>query len=172
MRIFGAFLIVFGLFICLSIVGAIVGIPMIIIGLVCVFAGGRPRTVVNNVVQVSHGAPPPVSVIDQSDRKSRRDIEPTFSSVSQPSPTIDNRPPFVAAIPFVPDFEVTYDEVEFTDVRTELSQDAKSVLAMAKQSGFEIRARPQSITLRKGEHSEEFRSNEALLAFGRSQGYR
>lgn len=41
MRVFGALLISFGLLISLSIVGAIIGLPMILVGIVCLIAGGR-----------------------------------------------------------------------------------------------------------------------------------
>ena len=56
MRVFGIVLIILGFLISLSIVGAIIGIPMMIIGLICGLAGGRRRTVITNVVQVTHGA--------------------------------------------------------------------------------------------------------------------
>jgi hypothetical protein len=55
MAIFGAILIVVGLFFCLTIVGAVFGIPMILIGIICVVVGMmRRRTVITNVVQVSN----------------------------------------------------------------------------------------------------------------------
>jgi hypothetical protein len=56
-RIFGGILIVLGFLFSLSIVGAIFGIPMMLIGLVCVIFGGRRRTVITNVVQVSNVVP-------------------------------------------------------------------------------------------------------------------
>lgn len=58
MRVLGAILLVLGFLLSLSIVGAIVGIPMMLIGLVCLVVGGRRKTVITNVVQVSNVAPP------------------------------------------------------------------------------------------------------------------
>jgi len=55
MRVFGALLVAFGFLLCLSIVGAIIGLPMILVGVVCLIAGGRRKTVITNVVNV--GAP-------------------------------------------------------------------------------------------------------------------
>ncbi len=53
MRVFGALLIAFGFLLSLSIVGAIVGLPMILVGIVCLIAGGRRKTVITNVVNVN-----------------------------------------------------------------------------------------------------------------------
>lgn len=51
MRILGGVLIVLGLLFCLSVIGAIIGIPMIILGIVLAALGGR-RTLITNVVSV------------------------------------------------------------------------------------------------------------------------
>ena len=51
MRVTGVILIVFGLLLCLTIVGAFFGVPMFIIGIVLVAMGGR-KTVITNVVTV------------------------------------------------------------------------------------------------------------------------
>jgi hypothetical protein len=53
-RVIGGLLIIFGFLISLSIVGAIFGIPMILIGFVLVLVGGRHKTTITNVVQVSN----------------------------------------------------------------------------------------------------------------------
>jgi hypothetical protein len=54
MRIFGALLFILGFLISLSIVGAIVGVPMMMLGVICMIFGGRGRkTVINNVVSVN-----------------------------------------------------------------------------------------------------------------------
>ena len=49
MRILGGVLIVFGLLLCLSIIGAFVGVPMIICGIVLVALGGRSPQITNIV---------------------------------------------------------------------------------------------------------------------------
>jgi hypothetical protein len=54
MRILGAILIVVGFLFCLSIVGAVIGIPLMIIGLIFVVVGGRRKTIITNVVTVSN----------------------------------------------------------------------------------------------------------------------
>lgn len=51
MRVLGAIMIVFGLLFCLTVIGAVIGIPMMLIGLVLVIAGGSNRTVVVHVNQ-------------------------------------------------------------------------------------------------------------------------
>lgn len=57
MRIFGGILFVLGFLISLSIVGAIFGIPLMIIGVICMVVGSHRRTVITNVVQVSNVVP-------------------------------------------------------------------------------------------------------------------
>jgi hypothetical protein len=58
-RIGGLILILFGFLFCLSIIGAFIGIPMIIVGLVLLVVGGRRKTIITNVVQVSNTAAGP-----------------------------------------------------------------------------------------------------------------
>jgi len=57
MRVLGAIMLVFGFVFCLTLVGAIIGIPMMLIGMVLVLAGGS-RTVVVNVHQNTPHYPP------------------------------------------------------------------------------------------------------------------
>lgn len=173
MRIAGGILIILGFLISLSIVGAIVGIPMMLIGFVMVAVGGHRKTVITNVVQVSHNAPSPQLSLDHDDRfdQPRRIKEPPLRSGFS-EPRIGNEPRVtMAQIPPVAEFEPTYDDVDFTDVRTELSQASKRILACAQQDGFKIKARPNSITLQKDDFEDVFRSNDALLEFGRTRGY-
>lgn len=54
MRIVGGVMIVLGLLFCLTVVGAIIGLPMMLIGLALVIAGRSNPTV---VVQMNHHAP-------------------------------------------------------------------------------------------------------------------
>ena len=57
MRVAGVILIVFGLLLCLSVVGAIFGFPMFIIGIVLVAMGGRKTTITNVItVQTAPGS--------------------------------------------------------------------------------------------------------------------
>ena len=55
MRVVGGVMIVVGLLFCLTVIGAIIGLPMMLIGLVLVIAGRRDPSV---VVQMNHHAPP------------------------------------------------------------------------------------------------------------------
>jgi hypothetical protein len=72
MVIFGVLLILFGFLCCLTIVGAILGIPLMLVGVVCVAVGGRRRTVIQNVVHVTN-AP---------------DYRPAQPSMAPPSPAV------------------------------------------------------------------------------------
>jgi hypothetical protein len=60
MRILGAVLIIVGILFCITIVGAPFGIFLIIVGVVLAVLGGRRRTVINNVIQVSNTPHPTV----------------------------------------------------------------------------------------------------------------
>ena len=95
MRILGAFLIILGLLLCLSIVGAVVGIPMIFIGLIVIVVGGRRKTVITNVVQVSNSIPagadygaarPPANRVelDYDAAPGMRTIAPTREAIASP----------------------------------------------------------------------------------------
>jgi hypothetical protein len=54
MRIFGGVLFILGFLISLSIVGAIIGVPMMGVGvLLMIFGGGRRKVVINNVISVN-----------------------------------------------------------------------------------------------------------------------
>jgi hypothetical protein len=57
MRILGVVLILFGLVLCLTIIAAPFGIFLIIVGIVLAIVGGRRKTVITNVVQVSNVVP-------------------------------------------------------------------------------------------------------------------
>ena len=57
MRIVGAIFILVGFLISLSIVGAVIGVPMMFIELVMIVLGGRRKTIITNVVQVSNVVP-------------------------------------------------------------------------------------------------------------------
>lgn len=74
MRFLGALLIVFGLLFCFTFFGAIIGIPMMLIGAILLAIGGRRKTVIHNVVNVSNVVPSSPS-------------QPLASQVSVPLPT-------------------------------------------------------------------------------------
>ena len=57
MRIVGIVFIVLGFLISLSIVGAVFGIPMMLLGAVFAGVGGRRKVVINNTVTVANTSP-------------------------------------------------------------------------------------------------------------------
>jgi hypothetical protein len=173
MRIAGAILFIFGLLISLSIVGAVFGVPMMFVGALMMVFGGRRKTIITNVVQVSNNAGAPQLSLDANDRYDRQSSrrEPLLRSGFSEPASVPDRRPATAQIPKAPEFEPTYDHMEFTDVRTQLSQDSKRILALAKDDGFDVRARPESIILKKGEFQEALRSNDEVYEFGRLHGY-
>lgn len=80
MRIVGVFFILVGLLLCLTFFGAVVGIPLILVGCVMVVMGGR-KTVITNVVNVSNA--PGASLPDQMSatmqalpKEARAELEP------------------------------------------------------------------------------------------------
>ena len=81
MRIFGIVLMVLGLLICLTIIGIPFGIFLMFIGALCAIFGGRHRTVITNVVQVSSTPGVQMAQIPQDDgyRDLPRTIEPPRS---------------------------------------------------------------------------------------------
>jgi hypothetical protein len=54
MRILGVILIFVGLLACLTIVGAFVGIPLMIVGAILLVVGGRRKTIITNVINVAN----------------------------------------------------------------------------------------------------------------------
>ena len=82
MRILGGLLFIFGFLISLSIVGAIFGVPMMMLGVICMIFGGRGRkTVINNVVSVNS---PPAALPSE--------MQPTFAGGA---PELDRREPVI-----------------------------------------------------------------------------
>jgi hypothetical protein len=59
MIIFGFFLQFVGFLLCLTVIGAVIGVPLILIGGIVVVFGffGRRKTVIQNVVTVQNAAP-------------------------------------------------------------------------------------------------------------------
>jgi len=87
MRIFGVVLILFGLVLCITIIGAPFGIFLIIVGVVLIVLGSRRKTVITNVVQVSNVVPnhpdqrAPAAEISFPATK-YRDVEPRLQPAS------------------------------------------------------------------------------------------
>jgi hypothetical protein len=61
MIIFGAILMFVGFVLCLTIIGAFLGVPIMILGMIFFVAGflGRRKTIITNVVQVTNAPSPP-----------------------------------------------------------------------------------------------------------------
>jgi hypothetical protein len=89
MRIFGIILIVLGLLICLTIIGIPFGLFLMFIGTLCAVFGGRHRTTITNVVQVSSMPGVQMAQVPQDDdyRDAPRVIEPP-----RPEPRLINSP--------------------------------------------------------------------------------
>jgi hypothetical protein len=167
MRIAGAIFIILGLLLSLSLFGAMVGIPLILIGIVMVIFGGRRKTVITNVVQVSNNGPAPQLAVGNSAMDRRR--EPSPGRPTDHGPRL--RAPDVAALPMQDtEFDLDY-ESDFVDARSELSQVSKRILSMAKEDGYEFSARPDRIVVRRGDAEQVLRSNQAVEEFGRSNRY-
>ena len=168
MRIAGAVLIVLGLLFCLSFFGAIVGIPLILIGLVMVIAGGRRKTVITNVVQVSNNGPAPQLSMNHEGAGWRP--EPTARREPVREPRIQAQSPRPALPQRDIELDLGYD-TDFVDMRSELTQTSKRILAMAKEDGYQFRAQPGQIVITKGDYEETLRSNHAIEQFGRAMRY-
>jgi hypothetical protein len=78
-RVFGFIILIIGLLFCLTIIGAVLGIPMMIVGsiMVAISFFGRQKTTITNVVQVAGGsyqeAPtPPTHPVQSATRASQQ----------------------------------------------------------------------------------------------------
>jgi hypothetical protein len=102
MRILGVVFIISGLLLCLTIFLAPLGFFLIFVGIICVVLGGRQRTVINNVVQVSTTPGPSfqqANIPDLDDRRRApktieppRFVENDQMGRSTPPPLIDVTP--------------------------------------------------------------------------------
>jgi len=91
MRILGAILIVLGLLLCLTVIGILVGIPLMLIGAVLVAVGGRRKVVIHNTVSVSNAAGPAPALASDPAAPLRR--EPAFSqTLPDPQPVLATLP--------------------------------------------------------------------------------
>jgi hypothetical protein len=174
MRVLGGILIIVGLLFCLTVFGAVIGIPMIIIGIVLLAIGGRRKTVITNVVQVSNHGPSPQFSMQPEARLSQRsrDTEPPIrSGFAEPRLQSIEPQPALPQASKAPEFEPVYEHEKFTDVRNDLTQASKRILGLAKENGHAITSRPESITVRKGDSEAILDSNHAVEVFGRANGY-
>lgn len=185
MRVLGAILIVLGILFSLSIFGAVIGIPMIFIGLILVAVGGRRKTVITNVVQVSTGGeglrqfPDPAQLVRDPELPPRREPQP----LPYAGPTLQlpadrreratlhsGRLSDFAESDFDPDPDPSMEE-RFADARSEVTPRARTLLKAAKDEGFEIKVRDDSFVIRKGGYEVVLQSNSAIEEFGRRRGY-
>jgi hypothetical protein len=92
MRVLGVLLILFGILLCFTIIAAPFGVFLMIIGAICCAVGGRRRTVINNVVQVSSTPGPSFmqANLPDDERRDRRAkaIEPPMQHATR----VDYRP--------------------------------------------------------------------------------
>jgi uncharacterized protein DUF5362 len=93
MRILGVIFILVGLVLCLTIVGAIFGGLLIIIGIVLVAVGGRRKTVITNVINVANtptGAVPAeqaAASVSMLPRDAQKELL-SSTSADRPAPTL------------------------------------------------------------------------------------
>ena len=171
MRIVGIIFILIGGLMSMTIIGASIGIPMMFIGLLMVLFGGRRKTVINNVIQVSNNGGAPHYSSSDSDRAHKEPSLRAWTGRPVSALPLAPRLPRVQPPPADDDFELSYENEEFVDARSELSQAAKKILAQAQKDGFAVTARPTSVTIRSGDQSQILTSNEAIYSFGRNQRY-
>jgi uncharacterized protein (UPF0335 family) len=176
MRVLGAILIVLGLLLSLTIFGAFFGIPMILIGIGLMVAGGR-KTVITNVVQVSnapsHLVYEPSLARGPDGRVDYRDRDYAGPVVSAPRAA-----PRIAA-PGRPSVASRLESLEeahrqFEDIENEISNEAIEILQAAKQSGFSVQYLRQSnrvVVKRQDSDPISLFSNDDIEAFGQSNGY-
>jgi len=98
LRMIGGILVLIGLLFCFSIIGAFIGIPMMIVGGILCAVGGRRKTVITNVVQVSNApgipgnhfssqeAQAPVRYLDREPSL----MPPVLKELNPPRSTLDN----------------------------------------------------------------------------------
>jgi hypothetical protein len=175
MRIAGLFISLFGFLISLSIVGAIIGIPLMIIGTLMMIFGGRRRTIINNVVQVSNTVPgtrngrddPPPFTGNavQIGREERRSL-PQSSYRTEPQTrgvSISER-----LAPNIDGVRV------FEDIENEISEESIVILRRAKEDGMDVRymRRDNQVVVQPAEGATlVFVSNADISQFGRRYGY-
>ena len=172
MRILGGVLIVFGLLLSLSIVGAIVGVPLILVGIVLMVAGGRRRTVITNVVQVSTAPESRMSFEpSRSIRKMNEDLVPHFDE-----PTVSIQPR--VSLPSNRQFSSSTDNRmsasrKFFDIENEITKRSMDILGEVNAAGFQVdyQVEENRILVTIPETGKFFLySNEQILVFGKKHG--
>lgn len=94
-RIIGGMLVLLGLLFCFTIIGAFIGIPMMLVGAILLAIGGRRKTVITNVVQVTNAPGMPADqFLFQDDRRPANYLDMDTSTVRPPIKEIN--PPRVA----------------------------------------------------------------------------
>ena len=172
MRIAGVILIILGFLFSLSIVGAIIGIPLMLIGFVMVVFGGGRKTVVTNVVQVSNA----VSSADSGWIPAPAANKVELGQMSEPSrlkaPPV--QPPMAAA-PVRERLAPTIEgRTNFRDIEHEITEDSISILRNAKLDGCDVRYEQQAnrvVVTPLGGRPVVLTSNVEIWQFGQRFGY-
>ena len=177
MRIVGAVFLVLGLLFSLSIIGAFIGVPMMLIGLVMLIAGGRRKTVITNVVQVSNTVPghrddsyPAVAAVPANRAAIGRQPEPR--TIAPPS----YLPAARASAESVADrFERAPSQPSvFNDIENEIAEECVEILRHAKADGYDVfylRHENRVIVRWRDEPEKLLFSNRDIRNFGRAHGY-
>jgi len=76
MRIAGLIIGMIGFLLCLTIIGAVIGIPLMIIGAGMMLFGGRKKTIINNVITVQNAPATPEAIAAPSSASDMSRIGP------------------------------------------------------------------------------------------------
>jgi hypothetical protein len=166
LRIVGIIFVFLGIILCITIIGAGIGVILIFLGLIMIAFGGRRKTVINNVIQVTNTSGP--QTVSSEAAVSRKGIFSGKSIAATAAPAMAR---LNSGTTSAPEFEVEYVDTDFTDARSELNQVSKRILSLAKQDGCEISARPDRITVSRDDYHEDLRSNSEIQTFGTTYGY-
>jgi hypothetical protein len=173
MRIFGLLLVVTGLIFCLTIIGAPFGIFLIFVGLIFIALGGRRRTYITNVIQVSNTSGPAP--------EAKSTVRTLFGRKSEAAKQID----YVDVTPKQSpqhSFDARgADRLEaqltsgrrFQAIETELTQNSINILRAAHADGYDVdfkRGR-NWIIVKLGEEMVYLCSNEDIQSFGYERRY-
>jgi hypothetical protein len=162
MRVFGLILFLLGIVLLFGILTAPLGIIFIIAGIVMMALGGRRKTVIHNVIQVSNNVGQQEANFDDDDRGRRRG--PVARQAEPPMLPKRARQPMLESADNI-------DDQPFVDLRNEISTASKRVLAFARQDGFDLAFKSDRVVATREEVELIFQSNHAIERFGLRQGY-
>jgi Family of unknown function (DUF5362) len=168
MRVLGAILIVIGLICCLTIIGAIFGIPMILIGIVLVALGGRRKTVINNVVTVSNS--PHLGSAPLQDPAPQIRFKELPRLTNRNDAALNRESSVIDAVPVAVSQQTSSDQ--FFNALEELTLRASAILESARKDGYAVDIRNEGVTVtRAGRAPITLQSNSEVLAFGKFAGF-